>query len=563
MILFASPWFLLSLFALVVFVVLFFRRPRRKRFSVSQVFLFMRAKRDVLTRFTRWRTFRNLLFFVELLFLLLLSLSSAVPETALGSLAGRRCAIALDTSLSMLADDLAPTRFERAREEAGRLLNRLLAANDLISLWSFGSSPQMLVDFTSYARELLPSLERLTPSFSPTSDLESLLASLEEKAGNSTLSVYILSDFAMGSLARKFPHLVLYPVYIGGAVENAGILQAELDEELLWIKLGNFSRSAREFHLTVEEDDELTGEKTVAAEAMDILDLKLQLSASPSLVKITLADEDYFLWDNFYLISPPQAPRVLLVSSSPFLRSALEALGARVVEVLPIDYRPEIEADIVITENSVPAPWPNHPTLIFHPPPTDELFPWTGTTTSGFAYPLADPLLRFVDLEPLSFYEVPSFLYPPSLRPIAFWNQTPLILRGELGGQRVIVFAPSLSLSNFPLDPSFPIFLSNALNWLTQSDGARGELISPLLPSWAGGGRPPGLYGEELADGWSIFARMPAGFEESNLLRSLDPRPYGTVWEVRDHPLDFTRTLLLIALFFFLIDEIMRSRHEV
>lgn len=563
MILFAWPWFLLSLLALFLYVVLFFRRPRRKKQPVSQVFLFMRAKRDVLTRFTRWRTFRNLLFFVELFFLLLLSLSSAVPETALGSFPGRHCILALDTSLSMMAEDLTPTRFERAKREAGELLHQLLAANDLISLWTFGSSPQMLNDFTDREKNLLAALEGITPSFSPVSDLESLLVSLEEKAGDSTLSVYIFSDFAMEALPGKFPHLVLYPIYVGGAIENAGILSAKLEGDLLWIKIGNFSHSARELHLTVEKDEEPIGEKTVVAEAMDLVDLEFPLTFTPSLLRITLKDRDSFLWDNSYLITSLRAPRVLLVSSSPFLRVALEALGVNVVEILPIDYRPEIRADLLVTENFVPSQWPNYPALVIHPPSGNDIFPWTGTATSGFSYALEDPLLRFVNLEPLSFYEVPSFLYPPSLEPIAFWNQTPLILRGEMAGQRAVVFAPSLSLSNFPLDPSFPIFLSNALNWLSEGLETKAELISPLLSSWTGRGSPPGIYGQERSDGWSISARMSSSFEESDLLRSLDPRPYGTIWEVRDHPLDLTRFFLLTAFFLFIIDEILRGRHEV
>ncbi len=562
-----QPLFLLSLLSILVLIFIYLRHPRRMSKSVSQVFLYLRARRELLTRFTRWRFLRSLILLFQVLTLVFLGLAAAGPQTNLYPLAGRRCAVVLDNSLSMMAQDLTPDRFQVAREKARQLVGELLRSNNEVSLWVLNSKPGLVVDFTDEPAVLMQAIDGLTPSFSSPTAADDLLALLAARAGGDALAVYLISDLALELTPRQYPNLEMHSLAVGEPLPNYALVGCSREGQSLWVKVANFSPAARTLHLLV--DDGLAAQtREFPLEAMQTIDFSLPLVGTPSLLRISIQEEDLQPWDNFLFLPLTAPPRVLLVGTSRYLAGALESAGFHVVQVGPEDYRPEIPADLLVFEGFLPVELPAKPFFVIHPPPGNTFFPWTGTVTRPLLWAETSPLLEFVDLSRVAFWEAPIVKLPSTMQPLLRSAQTVVLAAGQQQGIRTILLGPSLALSNLPLLPAFPVFLAQAMRWLSgdplpnQPLEQEALLLSPLVADYAGGGDPPGLYGRQATDGLRLFGVAPLEQREANLIRHTELEGLGGAGEQRTVPRDLTVMFLALAFISFLVEELLRRRYD-
>ncbi len=562
MILFGQPWFLLSLLGLGLLLWLYLRQPRRQKKIVSQVFLFLRARKEILTRFHRLRFFRNLIFFLQCLAVLLLGTASALPLTGFYPLLGYRAVLVLDSSLSMMAQDVLPNRWEQAREQARQLGSNLLADGGEVALWELNQDPHLVLDFTKEASDLDRALDELAPAFSAPTPAELLLERLDRWAGERMLTVYLISDMALEiPPAIRISHLALRPQPVGTPCGNLAIVDAVWQMDRLWLKVANFTNQPRTVRLDVGGSTSVLN-----LEAEEIGSLEFQQTRTASVLPIRLMEEDALPWDNQLDLTIPLPPRILLVSSSPFLESALEAAGNNVVTIGPEDYRPEIPADLIVLEDFLPSSLPERPILVIHPPMSNPYFAWTETATLVIPRTRTDPLLRFVDLSQIRFQQVPLLDPPASLAPVVRGGETNILWKGFFNNQKTVLLAPSLSSSSWPLEPTFPVFLDNVVRWLmgedplhSTNDAESGILIEPFNPSYQGRGTPWGLYGTDRADGLSFYTVAQPNQQESNLQIRADMEQFG----LRSAPPDLLRPItaafLITALLVYALEEVLRK----
>lgn len=535
---FAQPLFLLSLLSLPLFLFLALRKPRRKSALVSQTFLFLKARREALARMMRFSWLRSLVLLLGLLFLLFLSFSLALPQALSLPWAAHRAVVVLDTSLSMMATDVSPTRLEEAKKLAQEECRNLVKSGCPVSLWELGSPSRILVDFTLELDPLLEAIQNLPPSYGGT-EIEELLRLLEEKVQPEVVEVYLFSDLAFALPLARYPHLVLHSVGIGQETPNVGFTDCELEGEDLSLTLSNFSPEPTQVHLLLN-GKRVEDPSSVSLEAMSSqrVELSLKGSLSPSAL-VQIEERDAQMWDNSLYLFPPPSLKVVLVSSSPFLRAAFQALGESVVEITPQEYDPQMSADLFVFENFLPSELPSSPLLLFHPQGSS-LFQETGKEEEGF---LHDPQPSLPDLSALRVREAPLTLFPSTLIPVAYWGRAPLILEGSLSGRKALVFLPDLSQTNFPLEASFPLFLRYATQSLALSE--KEAELSTSSPT-----NPPGLI---------YFSTFPFPQEEANLLRRTELEKMGA-FQASPYPRDLTLYFLLLALIFFLAWEILRER---
>lgn len=562
-----QPLFLLSLASILVLIFIYLRHPRRMRKSVSQVFLYLRARRELLTRFTRWRFLRSLILLFQVLTLVFLGLAAAGPQTNLYPLAGRRCALVLDNSLSMMAQDLTPDRFQVAREKARQLAGELLRGSNQVSLWALNSRPGLVLDFTDELAALLQAIDGMTPNFSSPTVADDLLALLAARAGGEALAVYVLSDLSLELTPRQYPNLEMHSLAVGEPLPNYALVGCAREGESLWVKVANFSPAARTLHLVV--DDGLAPLlRELPLEAMQTVDLSISFVGTPSLLRISIQEEDLQPWDNLLFLPLTAPPRVLLVGTSRYLAGALESAGFHVVQVGPEDYRPEIPADLLVFEGFLPLELPAKPFFVIHPPPGNTFFPWTETVTRPLLWAETAPLLDYVDLSRVAFWEAPIIKLPPTMRPLLRSTQTMVLAAGSQQGMRTILLGPSLTLSNLPLLPAFPVFFAQAIRWLSgdplPNQPLEGEalLLSPVVTDYAGGGDPPGLYGRQAADGLRLFGVAPLEQREANLIRRTELEGLGGTAEQHTVPRDLTVLFLVLSLSSFLVEELLRRRYD-
>ena len=134
----AGLW-LLGLIPVVVLLHLFRSNPRRQR--VPSVFLWRDLNRD-LTTSRRWRPPPiSLLLVLQLLAIAVVALAVASPRMTAPP--PRHLLVLLDGSASMLATDVAPSRFDDALRQARELLAGL-QGQDRATVIRVGPSPTVL-----------------------------------------------------------------------------------------------------------------------------------------------------------------------------------------------------------------------------------------------------------------------------------------------------------------------------------------------------------------------------------------------------------------------------------
>jgi len=122
---FLTP-FALAFFALSVpLVLLYFLKVRRRERTVSSLLLWHTSVRDREASTFFQRLHRDPLMLLQLLALLALALALARPVATVMGQGARKVVVVLDTSASMKARDVSPSRFEVARSGAASLVRGL------------------------------------------------------------------------------------------------------------------------------------------------------------------------------------------------------------------------------------------------------------------------------------------------------------------------------------------------------------------------------------------------------------------------------------------------------
>jgi hypothetical protein len=129
-------------------VLLYVLRLKRREHIVSSTMLWQSALRDLQAN-SPWQKLRSsLLMWLQIAFLVLAVLALVRPAIRVLTSGGQNIAIIVDASASMDASDVVPSRFERARAEANRLVNAL-STGDSATIISAGAQTRVLASPTT------------------------------------------------------------------------------------------------------------------------------------------------------------------------------------------------------------------------------------------------------------------------------------------------------------------------------------------------------------------------------------------------------------------------------
>jgi hypothetical protein len=134
--------------------------------------------------------------------------------------------------------------------------------------------------------------------------------------------------------------------------------------------------------------------------------------------------------------------------------------------------------DFVVLDGVAPSVWPKNNVLAIHVVNTN----WFPDTTRVEGPPIVDwksthPLLRYAGFDNVQVSESLVAKAPNWAVSVADSPQAPLIIAGELGRQRIVWVGFDVLESNWPLRVSFPIFISNAIEWLNPANAKGGQLL--------------------------------------------------------------------------------------
>ncbi len=486
---FARPdAFLVFIPLAAVIIALYLLRMRRREMQVPATFLWPTHTEEV-----RANTFFQKLKPSWLLFLQLLALAVIVgciarPQLVQRGLTGEITVLVLDSSASMGATDVAPSRFEEAKRLA-RAAIESARPGDRIAMVEAGPVPRVVFSLSSDPVRQLADLQSLQVTDAETDVGEAMRLASAIVSGTEGARIVLLSDgvferiddFSQGKASVVFQS-------IGKSGENLAIEAFGASEsqrgKLLFASVRNFGDKAVTTNLTVFADGKVIDSAQITVSPQKSQSRTINVPAGSTLFEAKIDAKDGLAADNYAALSadPAASLQVLKVGGEdPFLDRAL-ALDPRVTldraDSLPLDGGSSY--DIVVFDGVPAEPTTSRGVLILGKAGTGSPVTASGTAKRPrFTGATTNPLMQGVDLDGVYIEEIEVVQPKGSAEVLARSAAGPLIVADKKPSQRSVYLAFSPLESDFPLQIGFPIFVSNMLDFLGGRAG-EGPLVVPV-----------------------------------------------------------------------------------
>ncbi len=496
-------------------VLMYILKLRRKDVVVSSTFLWRQVIRDVQANAPFQKLRKNLLLFLQLLLAALLIFALARPFTRNLSNGGRSIVLIMDTSASMKATDVAPSRFEAAKQEAQQIINRM-GAGDRMMIVSAYSRPEAITGFTNERSELRHSLDGLQAHDTPTNmrDALNLGAELVASRDNGEAGqIELVSDGAfetvggntngsngtnnggeaqisLANLNLGKTHVAFHP--IGKGHDNVGITALDFRRNIggeksvqLLVVTHNYSDQPKKFNEEIYLEDNLfdAHEISLPAHGESTEAFDVQEPPRPMLLRVHLDVKDDLAADNeaSLILQPHKQYKVLLVGTENlWLENALKVdPGIELSKAAAYPADSAKNYDVIVFNETAPAKLPEGNYLFLHCTSDQSPAKAEGEMNGvGFVDMERDhPVLHYVDFGSenlLGVYKASPLDWGKEL---AVGESGSLIVAGEKSKARAevgernrmrsVFVAFSLEKSvHFLLTVPFPIFISNTVRWL-------------------------------------------------------------------------------------------------
>ena len=500
---FLSPFaaLLAAAVAIPALVLLYFLKLRRRNLDISSTLLWRKAIQDMQVNAPFQKLRRNLLLLIQLLLLALLLFAFARPTLDRAVQPGQRMVIVIDHSASMNATDLSPTRLDAAKEQALRLIDDLGAACGAMVI-SFAHRAQVRQPFTT-DRALLRAAVR---AIGPTDQLSRIESALQLVAGETqddtatSLAAYIFTDGRLhDDTTLALPNVALRYVAMGEQPRNVAIVSLTARRDFqkpqivqMFARLANYHDQPASGSVTIRIDGQVvrsvgvdlpaarpTGSGTQQLQFEVNLPGSALLTVSHDMADDLPADDTAAL-----VIAPPRQLRVLLVTQgNPFLHKAIEAASVKkLVAMTPERYedqdpqvlrRADDEGfDVIVFDMYAPdQPPPLHSLYFGAVPPIADVRlvpPPAGQTQAQVVldWNREHPVLRWVALDDVVLVDAGRLALPDTAEVLATGQSGPLMAVTSRDGLSHVMAAFDIYNSDWPKKVSFPVFISNALQWL-------------------------------------------------------------------------------------------------
>lgn len=531
---------LLAAIALPI-IALYILKVRLRRVKVSTNLFWKQIYDDKPPR-AWWQNLRHLIsLLAQLLLLLLLVLAVADPYFSWQALQARRIVVVMDTSASMLAADISPTRLDAARASVHRLLDGL-RFRDEVAIVSAGPQPEVVLGMVSHTptlRRAIDSIHATDTASSPDAAVQLakrligehpngqvhvfsdgcaqrpeavVTTSLATSATTTIPEATSPADSPTSDQTSKAPsaestddiQVVFHTLATNAG--NVGITQFQARRSLIdpvgyevLVTIRNAADVAIQGRLELELDEVPIDVIPLDLEPNETWTRSLEKTSLPGGVlqgkltqlaprdptdgapSINLLPTDDVAW----AIVPPRAVKDVLIVTpgNLFLRKVFEAnplVNVNVVDALPTVWPVDT---LVVLHRIIPEKLPSGQVLVVDPESNSDA--WT------LGDVIENPIITEQDQDsPLMTHIRLDNVLLPEARRIDF-SETSKTLVATVTGETVyaqlnrptgtcLVLSVNLERSDLAFRTAFPILITNALNWFA---GQPGE----LQPSLAGG----------------------------------------------------------------------------
>lgn len=574
-----------ALLAIGAVVALYLLRLRRRPLWVSSILLWSPAATDLEVNVPLRMLRPSWLLLLHLLLAALVSLAIGRPAIHAKDRGAPRTILIIDQTASMAARDstpsspqnVGPTRLDAARREARTLL-RAASRTDRasVAIIALAAEPRIIAGLSSDTASADRQLENLRPTDQPivldgagrTSldaalDLAEAMLAEGAESESSAARIVIISDGDLPPVrSRGVPGARIDFIRVGPAPDppardNLGIvalaarrLDGPDQRTRLFARVHNASSRERSIFAVISAGDSEIARRplTIPPRADAPLSVDLAESTADTLYSVRLDAADALPADDQASILLPAARpvRILVVTPGPNpdqdgswpLTDALRETPRALVRTLSEEawrsmaaLTPDTDlfADLIVLHAVAPS-WeqarpPRVPILRLGAPTSPE--PRTIIASPVIAWDRTHPIMRHVSLDGVLVNVEPAAraVMPADATPLAWTQDGPVISAADRDGLRSITLAFPASGTTWTLTFGWPLFLDNAVAWLTRRDESQSGHVwttaAPIATPWPLASPVAALLGP---DGLVIRADLaPVG----GLLRAAAPRSVG------------------------------------
>ncbi|MFZ4507623.1 MAG: vWA domain-containing protein [Fimbriimonas sp.] len=459
-------------------VALYLLRMRRRDVRVPASFLWPERTEEIRANALFQKLRFSWLLVLQLLALAALIFAVARPQTKQFGLTGEVTVLVVDASASMGATDVQPTRFDEARALAREAINSA-KPGDRIALIEAGPVPRVIFPLGNDPQRQLAALGSMERSDAEADTGEALRLAAALVGSLEGARIVLLSDgvfpkienFARGKAAFVYKS-------IGKGDKNLSIQALGVSETAqgpaAFVSVQNHSLSPVNGVITLYADGSAIDSTKISLKYTSKWGRVVPVPAGAKVLEAKLEAGDLLKADNYAvaLTNPAASLRVLLITPGDiFLERAL-ALDPRVT----LDRAPSVPAnmkgtgpgayDVVVFDGVPQEPVKASGVLVFGLAGVGSPVKREGTLKAPvFLVSEPHPLMDAVDLRGVFIDQGEKVSAVGSAKVVATSSGGPLVVVSERRGRQVYVAFEPLK-SDFPLQPSFPIFVANALTYL-------------------------------------------------------------------------------------------------
>jgi von Willebrand factor type A domain/Aerotolerance regulator N-terminal len=472
----------LSLFALSVpLVLLYFLKVRRRERTVSSLLLWSTSLRDREASTFFQRLHRDPLMLLQLLALLVLALALARPVATVMGQGARKVVVVLDTSASMKAQDVSPSRFDVARAGAASLVRGLGEGAEVMVIEA-GVQPKVTAALARDRERALGAIRSAQARDLPTRLVEAVRTARALVAADPRAEIHVFTDgaFALPQSEDTTDPRVRW-VGVGGQAKNVAITSLSIRKNYYgafdyqaFVSLVNYSNEAQTFAFRLELDGKSIAEKEVTLEPNVRRSVVLPFSHGGSgTITARIRVDDDLAVDNvaYAVLPPPRKIAVLLVSpGNLFLEKVLRTDPQVSLDVrTPDQYQGGMgEADVVILDSVTPPRAGPGRFIFVNAVPPDVPLEVLGRIERPtiMDWDRTHPVMRHVEFAKVTIEDAMRIRPLAAGRPVVEAVGGPLVYALEEPERKALFVGFDLFKTDFPLRIAFPLVLSNTLRWL-------------------------------------------------------------------------------------------------
>jgi len=483
-----APLALIGALLAIPIILMYMLRLRRREVVVSSTFLWQQVLQDNEANTPWQRLRRNLLLLLQLLILIALVLALARPFILVPAVSTGQIELLLDASASMNATDMpgGDTRFEEAKRQALSIVDTL-GANDTMTIIRVSDVPDVIASASNDPLVLRAAINNAQPSQAAADWVAALTLAAADAVDASNFNMVIISDGGLGDASGLpgVPGTIRY-IPVGQSSSNLAITALATralpgQSPQLFAQITNYGSQDASVIFDLRVDGSLfeADRYTVpAGENLPIVSASLPEDFTTLQAGLTLPAgstvPDYLAQDNaaWAVSSESSAGRTLVFSANQnlFLEQVLRSLPS--VQAFQGDVTrplPTAPFDLYIFDGWLPDSLPEGDLLIINPPSTTPLFT-VGEEVSGatnIRVNTEDPRMAFVDFGDVNVLKFKSVSGADWADELITAEGGPLLLAGETDGRQVAVLTFDVHDSDLPLQITWPVLMSNLLEWFT------------------------------------------------------------------------------------------------